>query len=133
VTGLPIRPDESAPGYDSPFSRQVMVDILATERWSLSPIQLKLKAEELTLTNVVINRGILCAGHVKSVVEELEWRGERIKAMFTPFCYIYYGKGKILASLIWLDLQSEDIREKITNLLCDLIIEEVKKNRYCSV
>jgi len=127
-----IRPDEIAPGYDSPFSRQVMVDILDTTQLISKPISLKLKDGDLTLTNVIVDRSILCTEHVESVVEELGlewmWKGERRVTQFTPFCYIHYGKGKILASLIWLDRQPEDIREKIINLICDLVIKEVRRN-----
>lgn len=135
--GLEYR--QPLPGYDSPFSRLVMVDILATEVNRLNPktgkieksvkqASLKLKNKDLTLDNIVIHRGIVCDDHAKSIVEELDWEEDGKMIPFTPFCYILYGKGKILASLIWLDQQSENTREKITNLLCDLIIEEVMRN-----
>lgn len=125
------------PGYDSPFSNSVMVDILATEVNRFNPetgnierlgkqISLKLKNKDLVLQDVAIHRGIICTNHVESVVEELDWEKDGAVVPFTPFCYIHYGKGKILASLIWLDEQTEDIREKITDLQCDLIIEEVR-------
>ncbi|NWF77298.1 MAG: hypothetical protein HXY36_01680 [Chloroflexi bacterium] len=128
---------QPVPGYDSPFSRLVMVDILATEVNRLNsktgeierfPKQatLRLKGKDLTLENIIIHRGIICTNHVNSVVEELDWEGDRGVIPFTPFCYIHYGKGKILASLIWLDQQPEGIRERITNLQRDFIIEEVR-------
>jgi hypothetical protein len=120
------------PGYDSPFSKLVMVDIFGTVVNILNPqtkkvvkipmrSSLKLKDKEVTLENVIIHRGIICTDHVESIVEELDWDDQ----LFTPFCYIHYGKGKILTSLIWLDQQSEDIKRKITNLLRDLIVREV--------
>lgn len=125
------------PGYDSPFSRQVMVDIVATTLRSLEPREpvsspmrasLKLKNKDLTLTDVAIHRGIACTNHVESIVEELEWEEGGGIIPLTPFCYIHFGKGKFLISLVWLDQQPEDIREKITNLLCDLVIKEVRRN-----
>ncbi|OQX50360.1 MAG: hypothetical protein B5M53_12630 [Candidatus Cloacimonas sp. 4484_209] len=87
------------------------------------------------LDSVAINRGVVVGkvekgerkievNHVKSMVEELEWDGKLV----TPFCSIYFGKGKFLVSLAFLeyDKQQEDIREKITIHQCDLVIKEVK-------
>ena len=120
---------EFYPGMDSPFSKAVMVDIINTEikeNEKIIPMHtsLKLKNSSYSLENVAINRGIRCSNHVESIVEELEWDGK----LFTPLCYIHFGKGKSLFSLIFLeyDEQPEDIREKITNLQCDLIIKEVR-------
>ena len=99
---------------------------------------LKLKNNLLGLNaikSVAINRGVVVGkvengkrkievNHVKSLVEELEWEGKLV----TPLCSINFGRGKFLVSLIFLeyDKQSEDIREKISNLQCDIIIKEVK-------
>jgi uncharacterized membrane protein len=124
---------EPSPGYDSLFSKLVMVDVFGTEvnifdpqrkKVVKTPIRssLKVKDKEVTLENVIIHRAIISTDHVKSIVEELEWDG----LLFTPFCCIHYGRGKILASLIWLDHQPDGIKEKIIDLLCDLIVGEVK-------
>jgi hypothetical protein len=123
---------EPFPGYDSLFSKLVMVDVFGTEVINFDPqtrkvvktpirFSLKVKDKEVTLENVIIHRAIISTDHVKSIVEELEWDGQ----LFTPFCHIHYGRGKILASLIWLDHQPDSIKEKIIDLLCNLIIEEV--------
>lgn len=117
------------PYVETPFLRAVMVDIINTEirkDKKITPMytSLKLKNSGYSLENVAINRGILCSNHVETIVEKLEWDGK----LSTPLCYIHFGKGKFLLSLIFLeyDEQPEDIREKITNLQCDLIIKEVK-------
>jgi len=117
-----------------------MIDIVPTEvrrlnskakQTEIFPMHtsLKLKNSDRTLQNVAIHRGIVCTSHVESIVEELEWEWEGGRIPFTPLCYIHFGKGKFLISLIFLGYpeQPEDIREKITELECDLVIKEVKE------
>ncbi len=115
------------PSMDSHFSRAIMIDIVSTtkekDKKSISlHTSLKLKNIEDSIENITIRRGILCSNHVESIVEELEW--ERMR--FIPLCYVHFGKGKFLFSLIFLNEQTEDIKEKITNLQCDMVIKEVR-------
>lgn len=126
VAGIPL---SLGPYLETPFLSELRVNIINTEErrdGKISPISpsLKFKSSSDELDSVAINRGIVVGKHVESLVEEIEWQGKLI----TPFCSIYFGKGKFIVSLIFLeyDKQSEDIREKITNLQCDLIIEEVR-------
>ena len=124
---------EPYPGLDTPFSEAAMLDVMHTEVKNnkiIIPMHttLKFKNSKVRLENVVINRGVRCnIQHIESIVEELEWD----EMMFTPLCYAHYGKGKSLLSLIFLesDEQQEEAREKITNLLCDLIMKEVGGSR----
>jgi hypothetical protein len=131
------------PYTEAPFLRELKIRITNTEEQkegSITPMtySLKLKNNLLgmnELGSVAINRAVVVGkvkenerkievNHVKSIVEELEWKGELV----TPFCFIHFGKGKFLVSLAFLeyDKQPEDIREKIINLQCDLVIKEAK-------
>ncbi|MCK4733060.1 MAG: hypothetical protein KAT65_11450 [Methanophagales archaeon] len=132
---------ETSPPYpyvETPFLRAVKVNIVATEvrkfnskakQTEIFPMfaSLKLNNSNLILENVAIHRGIVCDSHVKSIVEELEWEREWERMRFTPLCYIHFEKGKFLVSLIFLEHDDNRVvREGITNLLCDLVIKEVK-------
>jgi len=131
------------PYPETPFLSELRINIINTETTKgeyINPMysSLKLKSSLLKsnyLDSVAINRGVVVGkvengerkievNHVKSMVEELEWDGKLV----TPFCSIYFGKGKFLVSLAFLeyDKQQEDIREKITIHQCDLVIKEVK-------
>ena len=117
------------PFAGTPFLNAVMADVIETETrkdGEKIPMSasLKLKDSSYNLENVIIHRGILCIDNIESLVEELLWEGKP----FTPLCYVHFGKSKFLFSLIFLeyDKQPKDIREKIINLQCDLVIKEVR-------
>lgn len=134
-------PFEMPPPYpyvDTPFLKTVNVNIVATETRGLNsstkqtgfyPMygSLCLKEGGPPIEDVAIHRGIVGAGHVESIVEELEWELEWTRMRFTPLCYINYGKGRILASLLFLECteQADKVRDKITNLQFDLVIKGV--------
>lgn len=131
------------PYPETPFLSELRINVINTETTEGEDINpkyhsLKFKtslSSSNDLNSVAINRGVVVGKvekgerkievkHVESVVEELEWGGKLV----TPFCSIYFGKGKFLVSLVFLeyDKQPKDIRDKITNLQCDLIIKELR-------
>lgn len=131
------------PYPETPFLSELRINVINTERIEGEDINpryypLKFKtslSKSNDLDSVAINRGVVIGKiekgkrkievkHVESLVEEVEWDGKLV----TPFCSIYFGEGKFLVSLIFLeyDKQPENVRGKITNLQCDLVIREVK-------
>jgi len=131
------------PYPETPFLSELRINIINTERIegeNINPLVCTLKfktnlSNSDDLDSVAINRGVIIGKiekskkkievkHVESLTEEIEWD----RMLVTPFCSIHFGEGKFLVSLIFLeyDKQSENVREKITNLLCDLVIREVK-------
>jgi hypothetical protein len=132
------------PYPETPFLTELKINIINTEdtkNGSITPRRFSLKPKNNLsdlneIKSVAINRVVVVGRvekgerksevyHVKSIVEELELDDGKL---VTPLCSIYFGRGKFLVSLAFLeyDKQPEDVREEITNLQCDLIIKEVK-------
>jgi hypothetical protein len=61
---------------------------------------------------------------IQSVVEEFDQKGQKM----SPICYINFGDGKYLTSLIFLDYdkQNPQAEKWIVDLLCKLIVNEFK-------
>jgi len=132
------------PYPQSPFLAELKINIISTERLEgreIVPLSCLLRLKENVgeledLGVVAINRGVVVgrvrenekkieASHVKSVVEEVEWE----RYLVTPLCYIDFGKGRFLISLLFLgyDKQSEETKEKVTGLLCNLVVKEISQ------
>jgi hypothetical protein len=107
---------------ETPFAQEIGIGIAKTEDENYTPLYWSLKSKNTNLSSsneiksVAVNRAILVNDHVKSIVEELEWQGNLV----TPVCSIYFGGGKFLVSLIFLegkekkrgesDIQQEDVK-----------------------
>ncbi|MHA1595503.1 MAG: hypothetical protein ACTSXX_12325 [Candidatus Baldrarchaeia archaeon] len=124
------------PYTETPFSQELRIRIINTEFKDITsginkPLRCSLKFKvDLpgynNLDNVAINRAIILAEHVKSLVKEISWANESI----TPLCSINFGKGKFIASLLFLEYneQPENVKEIIVELLCDLIVKELENS-----
>lgn len=132
------------PYPETPFLSQVKVNVINTETIEnneIKPLNCSLRLRDRSLktkelNSVAINRVAVVerhleyktvkpfeTGRVESVVEEIRVDGQNT----TPICYVNYGKGRFLVSLIFLDYdkQLEEAKAQITNLHCELILREV--------
>lgn len=133
------------PFTETPFGSELKVRVINTETKQNGEIEpncqsLKLKDKSVNikgLDSVAINRAALIdrrteykaakpleIGRVLSVVEELEINGQ----LYTPICYVNFGDGRFLVSLLFMgyDKQSEQVKDKVTSLLCKLMMKELK-------
>jgi hypothetical protein len=136
------------PFAETPFLSEVKVNVINTETVKNREIEplccsLKLKDGSLKtkeLSRVAINRvavidrrseyesmPALETGRVESIVEEIIKDGQLI----TPIFHINFGKGRFLVSLAFLDYdkQSDEAKEQITSLLCELILKGIWHRR----
>jgi hypothetical protein len=135
------------PFTETPFVDEVRASVINTE----TPTQngepnpdyrlLKVKDGSLGiggLDSVAINRAVILGrkseyknsksletGRIQSIVEELDKNGQ----LLSPICYVNFGEGKFLVSLLFLEYekQKDAVKEWVVNLLCRLILKEVKK------
>jgi hypothetical protein len=138
VTPNSLQPVGSFSG--TPFLNETHVSIrnieirLPSGTLKSNTLQLKEKNPLSDITeveNVVVNRGFRVehdddsarTSNIHSIVKEIKVGSE----YYTPFCYIDYGKGRYLVSTLFLDyqLQSNEVREKITELEISLVLQEI--------
>ena len=141
------------PYPETPFLQQLRINIINTEFYregQIIPYFHKLKFKLLNheeLDNVAINRAIVIGEirrvkrndgrietrreihvkHVESLVEDIQSPDGNF--IITPLCRIYFGKGEFITSLLYLeyDKQPEDVKERIIELLCNLMIATLLK------
>jgi len=127
------------PFSETPFALEVKVGIFNTEKApDMANRLLSLKSDFRLgeLRPVTINRALGTStvdeygvrheiDHVRSIVEEVRLNLD----MVSPICFIYFGRGKFLVSLLFLgeNVQSEVACEDITNLLCNLFLKEAEE------
>ena len=136
------------PFPETPFLSEVKVNVINTEtvkNREIEPLYYSLKLRDRSLktgrlSSIAINRAAVVnrrseyetaapveTGRVESIVEEIINNGQVI----TPMCYVNFGKGKFLVSLAFLDYdkQSDEAKEQITILQCELILKEIWRKR----
>jgi hypothetical protein len=91
--------------------------------------------EKYEIKNVIVNRAFLIgsdddsviSGNIHSIVQEIKVESQ----YFTPICYINFGRGRYLVSLLFLEysLQPVDVKTTVTDLLTSLIFREIGGGR----
>lgn len=136
------------PFPETPFLTELKINVINTEtiiNRKIEPNYSTLKVKEQSfhvkdLDSVAINRAVVVektseygsslsvqTGRVQSIVEEIDRNGQAL----TPICYVNFGKGRFLVSLVFLDYekQSEESKSQITALQCKLIFHELAEKR----
>lgn len=118
-TETPVQNGEPNPVYHPLIVKDVSLDIGKMDSVAIN------RAVILERKSEYKNAKSLGTGRIQSIVEELDKNGQ----LFSPVCYVNFGDGKFLVSLVFLEYekQKEVAREWIVNLLCRLILKEVKK------
>jgi len=140
-----VSPQSSGSFLDVPFLNTVRVRVVNTESLQqneIHPLYHNLIIHDNTLgienlNSVAINRAILLGnvqeykyeqsikmGRIQSIVGEVEYKGQHL----SPLCYINFGHGKFITSLLFLKYHSQNNKtsEWLTNLLCKLMLREIK-------
>jgi len=128
------------PFSETPFAVEAKLSIINTEKvpnMASRSLNLKSSPTSTQLEPVGINRAILAStvdeygikheiNHVRSIVEEITLDSG---ILCSPICFIYFGGGKFLVSLLFLgeNVQLEVACEDITNLLCNLFVKEAEE------
>jgi len=127
------------PFSETPFAVEAKLSIINTEKvpnMASQSLNLKSSPTSTQLEPVGINRAILAStvdeygikheiNHVRSIVEEITLDSG---ILCSPICFIYFGGGKFLVSLLFLgeNKQSDIVCENIIDLLCGLVVKEAE-------
>ncbi len=124
---------------NTPFLSETHVQVFNTEQGN-APMTcvLELKEKEHAINvdkieDVAVNRAFLVreangdtgSSNIRSIVEEIRIGSQSL----TPLCYIYFGNGHFLISLLFLEYaaQPHNVKTMVTKLMASLILKEIRR------